>query len=124
MQPITILALLTGSALAATIPAPSNTPASPNTQYYVSTCSKRRLDVLGEIYINEYNENVTRRTCKDIKGFFCRKGCITSGEEATRKEFDDNWAKACTKDEKIPMSTIGETEVYDSKETAENHAFC
>jgi hypothetical protein len=125
MQPILALALLAGSALAATSPpgaacknnndCTSNClksqwviaaktdgsyqfvcdPAVTDTQYYSSACGQKIPQEMGPDQFF-YNQAATAKACKSVGGgLSCDGGCVSFGKRSDEQSFINSWRGLC-----------------------------
>jgi hypothetical protein len=143
MQPLTILALLVGSALAAAPGSVCNTNVECNancinskwtiaaqtdgsyrfvcyptisdeTQYYSSTCNKLN------IFDRPYDKEATGVACAKVGGILCTTACVSSGEITSEIDFRNSWDSACG----LVGHMTAEVDARDSEDLAKDDANC
>jgi hypothetical protein len=141
MQPITILALLAGSALAAapgsvcktnvecnancidskwTIAAQTDgsyklvcdPTISDGTQHYSSTCNK--FNGFGA----EYDKAATASACTKVGGLSCANGCVSSGKKSGEIAFRASWSIACGVTELVTAPVVVRSSEKETKDSA------
>jgi hypothetical protein len=154
MQPLTILALLAGSALAAYAPGAacknnndctSNCvesqwiiaaksdgsyqfvcdPAATDTQYYFSACGKKIPEEMGPDQFF-YDQAATAKACKSVGGgLSCDGGCVSSGRRSDEQSFINSWRGLCREKLLGIFDSVGyEIKEYDSEAEAKKEANC